>query len=78
MERIPAHPQLSHDGQIPGCAITLPTTLNTGLYQDYEWRKTGISDRVENIPLFPFITRVMIRNMQKEDKLVLLLKIIVM
>jgi hypothetical protein len=33
-ERIPAHPQTPHDGQIPGCGVTLPTTLNTGLYQD--------------------------------------------
>jgi hypothetical protein len=45
--------------QIPECAIT----VNTGLYQDCEWRNKEISDRVENTPISPLSMRVLIRNM---------------
>jgi hypothetical protein len=62
MERLPAHPQTPQDGQIPGCAVTLPATHNTGLYQDYEQRNTEILDGAENTPLSPLITRGMIRS----------------
>jgi hypothetical protein len=69
MERIPAQPQTPHDGQIPGRAITFPTTLNARLYKDCECRNTEISDRVEKIPLSTLITTEMIRNMQKRGQI---------
>jgi hypothetical protein len=79
MERMPAHPQTPHDGQIPGCTITLPPTVNKGLYQDHEWRNTEISHRIENTPSFsPYNDSNDQKHVKQVDKFVFPFNLIVM